>query len=274
MTQLFSKIRAAFAAAPGAVPVQAHVIMTCDGLMVSHAWADGRFYSSAVRVPGAQGEWARGRPITLLVEETAGDQAGLKMVVAGGPENNEPILVYTGRREDVEQTAIAIQQAWIAVNAAGTRSGQGLAGGGNAIPPQWVAPGVSAYSPNTASMAIPPYHRAVRRSSRWFANPWLLWSVLAAVVVAAGWMGANHYLKPNGPGIDLSSMSVEDVARMDANPAAVRQVQDSLIEALGVGRAKAGETRAKIEQDHIDALKAMGLEPGVSMKNAMSCLAK
>jgi hypothetical protein len=268
MKQLISKLRAAMTPAPQVVPAQAHVILTSEGLMVSHAWPEGRFSSFSVQVPGAQGapgQWAIGRPLSLSVVDAEDGKASLMMCLDGGQDT---IHAYTGNRVDVEQTGQSIQWAWMAVNA---NASQGAAAASQAVaPPQQWAP----LQPAT-NFPASPYHGSVVARSRFnFFTPWLLVPVLAVAVVGASWFAASHYLKPSGPGIDLSSMSIDEVALLDANPAAVRQVQDSLIEAVGAGRAAAAGAQAKVEQDHIEALKAMGLDPGVSMKNAMSCLAK
>ena len=275
MKQIISKIRAAFASAPKVVSAQANVIMTGEGLMMSQAWPDGRFFSTAVQVPGAQGasgQWAIGRPINLSYVDEEGGQVALYMRVVGGAQEIEPIKVYVGLRQDAEQIAFSIQAAWIAANAGGGHSlAPGVVGGGAAA---WGgAPGGHGYMGNATSSGA-AYHQGATRSVWSVLRLWVFFPLLAIAVVAASWMAANRYLKPSGPGIDMSSMSIDEVAMLDANPAAVRQVQESLLEAVGVGRAQAAGSPGKIEQDHIDALKAMGLEPGVSMKNAMSCLAK
>lgn len=268
MKKLISKLRAAMTPAPQVVPAQAHVILTGDGLMVSHAWPDGRFFSSTVQVPGAQGapgQWAIGRPLSLAVVDAEDGKASLMLYLGG---DQEPIHAYTGHRVDVEQTGQSIQRAWMAVNASAS---QGAAAASQAGAPsqQWPNLQTATVFPAT------PYHGSATARSRFNVfTPWLLVPVLAVVVVGASWFAASRYLKPSGPGIDLSSMSIDEVALLDANPAAVRQVQDSLIEAVGAGRAVAAGAQAKVEQEHIEALKAMGLDPGVSMKNAMSCLAK
>lgn len=237
--------------------------------MVSHAWPDGRFFSFAVLVPGAQGaagQWAIGRPLSLAVVDAEEGKASLMLSLGG---NQEPIHAYTGHRADVEQTGQSIQRAWMAANASASQGAAAAASQAGAPSQQW-AP----LQPATNFPSATYHGPAVARSRFNFFTPWLLVPVLAVAVVGASWFAASHYLKPSGPGIDLSSMSIDEVASLDANPAAVRQVQDSLIEAVGAGRAVAAGAQAKVEQEHIEALKAMGLDPGVSMKNAMSCLAK
>lgn len=264
---MMNKIRKFFVASEPQVAVAAHVnvMLTADGLMITHAWPDGRFAATPVQVPGAQGTpgaWAVGRPINLSVADEADGQAALHM----GGIGDEPLKVYVGRREDVEQAAREVQRAWLAAN-----SGAPAAQVPNMAPgAQWAAPSAV---PSYTQKTVTHYHQAAVR----FPRAWRKWAVVGVVAVGfvvGGWAAANYYLKPKGPGIDLSAMSIDDVASLDANPAAVRQVQESLMEAVGVGRAQAAEAQGKIEQDHIEALKAMGLQPGVSMKNAMACLAK
>jgi len=247
------------------VSAHVNVMLTGEGLMITHAWPDGRFAATPVAVPGAQGTpgvWAVGRPISLSVADEADGQAVLSM----GGVGDEPLKVYSGRRDDVEQTAREVQRAWLAAN-----SGAAGAQAPNVAPsPQWAGPSAA---PSYAAHTVTHYHQATAR----FPRAWRKWAVVAVIAVGfvvGGWAAANYYLKPKGPGIDLSAMSIDDVASLDANPSAVRQVQESLMEAVGVGRAQAAEAQGKIEQDHIEALKAMGLQPGVSMKNAMACLAK
>lgn len=264
---MMNKIRQFFVASEPQVIVsaQVNVMLTAEGLMITHAWPDGRFAATPVPVPGAQGApgaWAVGRPINLSIADEADGQAALSM----GGLGTEPLKVYVGRRDDVEQTAREVQRAWLAANsgAAGVQAPNVAPGA------PWAGPSaVPSYATNT----VTHYHQAAFR----FPRSWRKWAVVAVIAVGfvvGGWAAANYYLKPKGPGIDLSAMSIDDVASLDANPAAVRQVQESLMEAVGVGRAQAAEAQSKIEQDHIEALKAMGLQPGVSMKNAMACLAK
>lgn len=258
---------------PAFAPV--NVILTGQGLMLSQAWPDGRFQSKAVDLhfgdaAAAAGAWAVGRPINLAIEDEPGGSAKL-LLEAGG--EGAGTLLFDGPRASVEQAARSVQQAWLDANA-GVFPGVPAAAG---VPPaQWGQNSRESYPRSAAGAAAPAYYPGARfgEPQRSVMKKWMVLLLAACVLVGGGWAAANYYLKPAGPSLDLSSMSIEEVAALDANPAAVRNVQESLIEAVGVGRAQAAQNNAKIEQDHIDALKAMGLQPGVSMKNAMSCLAK
>lgn len=276
-----------FGGSAPAVPMpMVNVGLTGDGFMIMVAYPGGEMSSSQVKVVDQtrQGPWPWNRTINLKVVQLEEGRDKLLLSLNdtsadGSGSTEREVPVYEGHAVVVAEIAQQVRQAWW----------NSYISAGQAAPGMVAREQVSALSAYPESNAGPrPRHTAVahppsahgrtggllrRRGVAFGAS-----AAAAVVLVVGGYVGATHWLKPAGPGIDLSSMSIDEVALLDANPKAMREVQTSLIEAMGVGRAeskKQAEKQAgKIEQDHIDALKAMGLNPGVSMKNAMNCLAK
>jgi len=223
-------------------------IFNKSGVLLCTMQADGGMGMVQVDVPstwqaaeeGSGRFWYVGQPLTLELFD------GAVVVRKGG----ELVRIFDGRENDAQARALLVlmRQRWLEAN---SETLGGLA--------------------NTAGASKPLVLGQGTRS------PWIrrLGYVFGFAGVFAAGLGAMHYyLHPGGVGLDLSGMSIEEVAKIDSNPAIIREVQDQMMAAVGVGQERAKNISGAIEKDHIAALKAMGLNTGVSMKNALNCLAQ
>lgn len=193
--------------------------------------------------------------ITLAVD---GDT--VFMTVSG----SKGVAVYTGVAAQTVSTLV--RQQWLARNM------------GFQAPPlvqshaQGVLPPQAGFGGYAAAPQMGVAHSPVATPRRW--KRWVAAGIGAVVIVAGAYFGAQKYLYPKGPGMDLSSLSIDEIAALDSNPGAIRDVQSAAIEAMNAGRQLGAQKASQIEESHIEALKAMGLNPGTSLKNAMGCLAR
>lgn len=210
------------------------------GIMLCIQRPTGTFESREVAAPeamlGTTQPWYVGQPINLII------RAGAVYIGMATLDEQNYARLYEGSPQECGALLTAVRQAWLEVN-------------------------LPKIAGDVASVSGVP--RMPRR------RKWGVAATVALVVglVATGAGGMHLYLRQSGPGLDLSSMSVQDVAALDANPVAVRNLQNQLMVAMQTGQAEAKKMTGKIEQDHLSALTAMGLQPGVSVKNAMACLA-
>ena len=215
--------------------------VTDQGVMVSSVTPDGRFTSRMVKVgsDGSSGRepWWKTCNIDLQV---SGQKLLLTVPSLAGQES-VPFEINVGDTKENQRLLKQIQHQWLSFN-------QG------------------SMTVATAGFVAPSLR----------ASPRLPYAFAASILLVAGvgWYGANLYLRPGGPTMNLSSMSVEDIAKIDGNPVVVQALQSKMIEAVGAGQARAKEMNGQIEKNHMEALESMGLKAGVSMKNAMSCLSK
>lgn len=250
-------------------PVSIQLLMTVDGVMITQAHPDGRFSSFPVKFgdfSGTRGTWARGRGIDLDVRDQEGAQA---LILRFHGEEGEHVVFQSSQPHEVAHVSALLRNAWTQANAGGAPvgaqpvhapMGMAIAGAG------------ATYTPSLSAQAAGEVSGSGRGKRRW-----LMWTACVVGVLVLGWgswAAASRFLKPSGPGIDLSSMSIEEVASMEANPAAIQGVQDAMIEAMTYGRTKGAEQAAGMEAETIKTLESMGLVMGASMKNAMGCLAK
>lgn len=206
------------------------------GLMLGIESSSGAFETRNVNFQikeAADTPWYIGEPIALEIRD-----GKLWMRRADVAEHT----VFEGSRRECQALLLAIRQLWLDAN---------LQTGAHAL------------------KTVMPFRVQGFGDKRRF----VALCVLCAALASLGVVGAYLYLRPMGPGLDLTSMSVQDIARLDANPVAVRELQEQFVAAMKVGQADAKKLNGKIEEDHLQALKAMGLQTGVSVKNAMSCLA-
>lgn len=224
-------------------------IFNKSGVLLCTMQADGGMGMVQVDVPsswqaaqeGSDRLWYVGQPLTLELFDGA-------VVVRKG---SELVRVFDGRENDAQARALLLlmRARWLEANSETL--------------------GVLA---STAGASTKPL--VLGSGSR---SPWIrrLGYVFGFACVFAAGLGAMHYyLHPGGVGLDLSGMSIDEVAKIDSNPAIIREVQDQMMAAVGVGQENAKNISGTIEKDHIAALKAMGLNTGVSMKNALNCLAQ
>ncbi len=189
---------------------------------------------------GAGQSWYQGVPISLHVEEDV-------LWITFGSRGYRRSL-YKGTKKECDTLLQAVRQAWLEANQDGR------------------SPRVSRSRPSVRQDGV------ARGPWGWLGG-WGVAAVVAGVLLGGGAAGMSLYLKQGGASsLDLTSMSVDDVAAVGANPAAVRSMQDQLMVAMQSGQAKAKEMAGKFEEDHLSSLKAMGLQPGVSVQNAMTCL--
>lgn len=230
-------------------PAEVMPVLTERGVLLCIQRPSGTFESREVIVAPNAGKgspWYLGKPFNIDVQ--------------GGTLNisveSQSVVLYEGTPAECKSLSTVIRQAWLEAN-------QG--GGFASAPRQRRAP----YAPAPMQSYVPQMSLGRR------GGPvrWVFGTLLALTVAFVGAAGMNVYLQRGGPGLDLSSMSIEDVAALDSNPVAVRKLQDQMTVAMQVGQEQGKKLSGKIEEDHLNALKAMGLQPGVSVKNAMACLA-
>jgi hypothetical protein len=230
-------------------PARVFPILNAEGCIICSQQANGTFTSNQV-VVGARGNgpWYVGRPISLEVRGGQLWVSGVHIFGRSTGDFAEEILLYEGDKASAQALLSSVQQAWMEANT-GDAKERVTKRTGAAGAPAWRAPAM---------------------------NPWRKLAVLSvgSLAVFCSGLGAMHlYLHPSGPGVNLSGMSVDEVARLDSNPAAIREVQEQMMAAIELGRSDAKKLQGRIEKDHMDTLKAMGLDVGVSGKNAMNCLA-
>ncbi|MBL8512029.1 MAG: hypothetical protein JNM52_10335 [Betaproteobacteria bacterium] len=127
------------------------------------------------------------------------------------------------------------------------------------------------YMPYAADVAP---HRARPKAGVSAKRLWLIVPIAMAVVIAGTAFATHTYLNRSKPSLDLSSLSIKDLAALDANPFLQRRLQNDLSRALESGNAAARGMTAKIQREQAESMKALGLNAGASMENAMGCLAQ
>lgn len=254
-------------------PVSIQLMVTADGVMITQAHPDGRFSSFPVKFGdfvGANGAWAVGRGIDLDVRDQEGAQA---LILRFRGEEGEHVVFQSSQPHEVAHVSVLVRNAWMQANAGAVPAAAPVATQPVHAPMGMAMASAGAtYTPSLSAQAVGEVSGSGQGKRRW-----LMWTACVVGVLVLGWgswAAASRFLKPSGPGIDLSSMSIEEVASMEANPAAIQGVQDAMIEAMTYGRTKGAEQAAGMESETIKTLESMGLVMGASMKNAMGCLAK
>ena len=222
-------------------------IFNADGVLLCVLRVDGGMNMEQMAVPipwvmnrPRERPWYVGEPISL---ELSNDVVVMR-------KGSEEVQVFDAKGDHAQAKALLVllRQRWFEANS-GILAGLGSSVG-----------------------ALKPLGAPISRRSPWVLRLGYLCGFVG--VFAAGLGAMHYYLHPGGVGLDMTGMSIEDVAKMDSNPAMVRDVQDQMMAAVSLGQENAKKISGKIEQDHIAALKAMGLNTGVSMSNALSCLAQ
>lgn len=266
----------------GAQP-QAHVALTDDGVMIMRHAPGGEFESVHISVAGPMsnagchvgGPWANSATIALATEPASGEpgcQVKLQMTVRckNSEASSVPILVITGEPGEVEAVSGQLRQAWISANFGSLQANDvGMS------PAAWGSARGSERQRDTRMESPGSRDGASRHLMRGPRSRVVVWGgglLVVGGVLFGAYFAASKYLQPSGPSIDMTAMSIEDLAAMDSNPEAIRSVQSTMIEALNHGREQGAREAGKIEEAHIKALQELGLDPGKSMANAVSCL--
>lgn len=236
-----------------------HPILTAAGIMLCIQRPGGGFESREIAVPATSASggrpWFVGEPVRLNIvgtrlEMTLGPERTSSQLAAAASDAPAAITIYDGLLPESEALLLAVRHAWLNANLPKT------------LPTAASDGPINTFTP-------PPQSSSLRKK-------YAVGLALAGVVglVAAGAGGMQLYLGGGrGPGLDLTAMSVNEVAQLDLNPAAVRSMQEQLLAAVKSGQDEATKMTGAVEANHLGALKSMGLDPGVSAKNAMSCLA-
>lgn len=264
------------------------LMLTPSGVFINRTSPDGGFASTHVELmkvpeggalPTAVGQWAIGRAIGLDIKPEDDGSFSVLLRYPSIAAEPEYTVFRASSQEEAGYVSQVLRGLWMQANAQG--GGAPVAGwvvpAASAAAPGGVAAGGGAYTPPSFIPSSPAPASAARAGGRvWKWGGGLAFAVLLAV---GSWYGFSQYLKhPSGAGLDLSAMSIEDIAQMEANPTVAGDVQAGIqakmVEAMGFGRDAGSAKAAEMEKSHIDALQSMGLVMGSSMKNAMGCLAK
>ena len=238
MKKIVTFFRSLFSRPDSVIPA-----LTARGVLLCIQRPSGSFESREIIVFEDATEvspWYIGRPVNFDVLDG-------KLCISSGSHS---VVVFEGGKSQCHSLLAAIRLAWLEAHQS------------------FSAQSASALGLRPAFQAPTP--AAGRRPRRW--GVWMVALTTAVVFVTLGAAGMQVYVQRSAPGLDLSSMSIEEVATLDANPVAIRRLQDQMTAAMKVGQAEGQKLTGKIEEDHVSALKAMGLQPGVSVKNAMACL--
>lgn len=103
---------------------------------------------------------------------------------------------------------------------------------------------------------------------------WLTGSILILVTVAATVLGTQAWNSRKGPSMDLTGLSIQDIASIDSSPDMQRKLQMDFSKAIEQGAAAGKDAAKKIQEDQLATMKSLGLNPGISAENALGCLAQ
>ncbi|SFF31646.1 hypothetical protein [Paracidovorax wautersii] len=268
------------------------LMLTASGVFINRTGPDGRFDSTHVGLmrvsegdpqPTAAGQWAVGRAIGLEIKPEHDGTFSVVLRYPGDALEPEYSVYRASSQDEAGYVSQLLRGLWMQANAQGVGTWGGAAA--SATVPNATASGARgavAYTPPSSMLGSPlPTPAATFQSRRGGLVLKLCGGIAAAALLLGGsWYGFSQYWgrSGTGAGLDLSAMSIEDIAQMEANPAVANDVQAGIqakmVEALGFGRDAGSAKAAAMEEDHINALKSMGLVMGSSMKNAMGCLAK
>lgn len=239
------------------------------GLMIVQM-TDGNFKTSRLGIPNdwpkdVLGErWLKGLPMDLQVK-TINDKP---QVLLHAFSDRSYLGCICDDETQAQMIADGIKHLWLEAN------GLSLENMPQATP---IAAASQPSTPSAPSSSAVPVSAggAAPKSKKAMAAVTL---ACVAVLGAVGFGSYKFMVNKNqplaqAPALDLSKMSIDDVAKIDADPKFVQSIQTEMMEAVNVGKEAARSKQTEIEASHIEALKGMGLDPGTSMKSAAACLA-
>lgn len=243
------------------------VARNSNGLMVVEI-TDGKTSTTSVALPSEwrdrvqQDNWLVELPLSLSEKSEGGTSSVIMHAFDGLPD----MVIGCSGQAQAKEVFQAIQRMWLSdnhmleVEKSDSSAGERITSSSVKEPGQ-----VRAQAENGGSI-------------RGKSGAVIVTLACVAVLGAAGFGSYKYVVHKSqplaeAPALDLSKMSIDDVAKIDADPKFVQSIQSEMMAAVGVGKEAARSKQTEIEASHIEALKGMGLDPGTSMKSAAACLA-
>lgn len=234
-----------------------NITITCtvDGLMLLLPGERG-FAAKPLKAPdswglsGVDSSWLKGFPISLELK----DVNGVWEVTLGKHGDEKTLVAFSGVKDSAESVKQALQSLWMSENG---------------VTPQPVAaPAV------TSAKEVSKSHESASSGHK----KWLLPAGVSLGVVVLGvasFFAANYFINSSSqaPSLDLSNLSLEQVAEIDSNPVLMHSIKSNMMDAVKFGAEAAKDMSDELSQEHIETLKNLGLDPGISMENATACFA-
>ena len=250
------------------------VFRTNNGVIITQQSAHG-FTSLPTEVPSTwitpgSEDWFKGFALSVQVV-SVGDAKSKVLLQKSGTD--ESVVVFEGDAIQAQGLSQQIQQMWMQSN--------GFQAAITPVASTTVLPQAKAHSvapepapaavPVGASAAVAPV--ATKKGAKWAAALSMV-ALLAGTGYGTYWY-MSHQNKPleGAPALDLSKMSIDDLAKIEGDPVFVKNVQSEMMAAVGAGQEAAKAKSSEVQSNHINALKSMGLDPGTSMQSAAACLA-
>lgn len=232
-------------------------LIDAKGLVVLETKADGSFSANHIAAPSEwvkaeSDNWLRGLMVNIENRLSTEPDAGIKFHTI--IETTTPavsLTVFTGEEQAAVGARQALQQQWMQANDIYF-----------SVPEAPPAPAPEAAQQSKTARRVP------------------LSVVVAASVLAVAGLGVGGFFaaqqfmqgSSNVPSMDMSNLSIDQIAEIDQNPQAMNTLRDGMMEAVRYGTQSAISSTEEISKQHFDILKSMGLEGGVSMENATACL--
>lgn len=233
-------------------------LIDAKGLVVLETKADGSFSANHIAAPS---EWVKAESDNWL----RGLMGNIKTCQFREPdtgfvkfhtiiETTTPavtLTVFTGEEQAAVSARQALQQQWMQAN------------------------GISLSIPEAPPAPAPEAAQQSKTARRVPLSVVVAASVLAvAGLGVGGFFAAQQFMQgsSNVPSMDMSNLSIDQIAEIDQNPQAMNTLRDGMMEAVRYGTQSAISSTEEISKQHFDILKSMGLEGGVSMENATACL--
>lgn len=256
------------------------VAVKATGLMLMEQTASG-FNVKEIEVPSdwrsaGDTSWLKGFPLSLEITPGSGAVHDLKLKGSG----QHVVVIYSGSKDVAETVCAQLQRAWAEANGVSLNLISAPNPASAPIPAAEAqvaaAPVVHVPAQNAGNIPADALPQQMPSKRAWRMPAVALASV--ALLAIAGYGSYSMFQLrtaplQGAPSVDLSSMSVEDLSKVEGNPEFMRNVQDEMMKAVQIGQATAQANAPKIQQQHIDTLKGMGLDPGTSMTGAAACLA-
>jgi hypothetical protein len=239
------------------------VKITGSGLLVLHT----RGVQVSTTPVAVSPDWINGNGAKWLIDfplglEVTQESTDFKVVLRKEGDAESKVVLFQGESSTAALVSTEMRNMWLTAN-------------GMDVP----------LVESAAQAAVAPPVAAAPAQSDAATQPKSIWKKVAialAVLVALAALGAGGYFAVNkfnnkhagAPSLDMSGMSLEQIAEMDKRPDVINGIQEQMFQAASFGRAKAKELDGTIPDEHIELLKSMGLDPGATMKSAAACLSK
>lgn len=237
-----------------------NITITCtsDGFMLLLPSESG-FTAKPLKAPESwgvsieHGNWLKGFPIKLELKETS----GVWEVSLGKHGVEQEMIVFSGIKASAEHVKAALQALWMNEN-------------GVVAPSVQTAPAVATQSaePGDANVI-----KATASQKKWMMPVGL--GLGAIILGVSAFFAANLFLtgSSQAPSLDLSNLSLEQVAEIDSNPMLMHTIKSNMLDAVKYGADAAKDMGDELSKEHIETLKSLGLDPGISIENATACFA-